>query len=449
MARNARRIPKFFFNRVFLIAWAVYFAADIWMVQPFRVISPEHYCIGYLLLALISGIAALYAGAAWGVALLYPKAKRWFVFPAAFTIFDLIRVVCFYELTFPIPVLSFVWAGAPLISQSIALLGREGLTFLTLLFAGAILARRWNIVCAIAAGVISWGGYRLAQPEGRTALNTRIAIISGENTSLEFENNFAKTLELLQAQGAEKIDLFILPETAIKADLRYSSPYLDRLAAAVPDRADLITGFEKLEYGAAGAYRLNSLAHIKNGRIAAQYDKRMLSPYGEYIPKWLPFGGFITEAKEFAPGLGSKPILRVGQLAASPYICYEVIFDSVHETDADFIANISSDGWFPPFGKLVHFIGVKYAAIAEGIPIVRAANRGISAVVSPYGRVIARLDGFGVLDSYIPARIGRTLFSYTGNLLILAICAALLWPWHKPPRARGKRLPESRKGAPQ
>ena len=100
--------------------------------------------------------------------------------------------------------------------------------------------------------------------------------------------------------------------------------------------------------------------------------------------------------------------------------------------DVDFILNISSDYWLSGYGQKVHYDMVRLAAISEGVPVVRSTSHGISAIISPYGREVARMDGEGVLDGRLPVRVSRTLFSYTGNWLVLLSClGVLLFAWRR------------------
>ena len=111
----------------------------------------------------------------------------------------------------------------------------------------------------------------------------------------------------------------------------------------------------------------------------------------------------------------------------APLICYEAIFPgrSVPPgTRPGLLLNVTNDAWFgiTP-GPYQHFAQARLRAVEQGLPLVRAANTGISAVVDPYGRIVASLPlGVeGVLDSKLPEAIEPTLFSRMGSWLSL-IC---------------------------
>jgi apolipoprotein N-acyltransferase len=113
-------------------------------------------------------------------------------------------------------------------------------------------------------------------------------------------------------------------------------------------------------------------------------------------------------------------------------ICYEAIFpgDVVDRSDRPgWIVNLTNDGWFGiSTGPYQHLQQARLRAIEQGLPIVRAANTGISAVIDPMGRVVARLGlGLeGVLDSGLPAAISPTIYARTGDVPAAIIIVATL-----------------------
>jgi apolipoprotein N-acyltransferase len=117
-----------------------------------------------------------------------------------------------------------------------------------------------------------------------------------------------------------------------------------------------------------------------------------------------------------------------------PLICYEAIFPgSVASRDdrPGWIVNLTNDGWFGiSTGPYQHLQQARLRAVEEGLPVVRAANTGISAVIDPLGRIVARLDlGVeGVLDSSLPSAIPPTIYARYGDLpAALLVIAALIF----------------------
>jgi apolipoprotein N-acyltransferase len=164
-----------------------------------------------------------------------------------------------------------------------------------------------------------------------------------------------------------------------------------------------------------------------DGSILSTYDKLHLVPFGEYLPfqSFMEKIGFQQLTKVhggFIPGTRRKPMDIPGAPPMLPLICYEAVFPDDIATRNDrpgWIVNLTNDGWFGiSTGPYQHLQQSRVRAIEEGLPLVRAANTGISVVVDPVGRIIARLDlGVeGVLDSALPAAIPPTVYSRIGDI---------------------------------
>ena len=174
--------------------------------------------------------------------------------------------------------------------------------------------------------------------------------------------------------------------------------------------------------------------------VVAIYDKHHLVPFGEYVPfrRLLPTGKLTAGKLDFSPGPGVRTLRLPGLPAFSPLICYEAIFPGRVAAMVDrpkWLLNITNDAWFGhSAGPHQHFASAMVRGVEEGLPLVRAANTGISAVVDPYGRVLGKLGigQRGVLDLPLPTAASHTtLFARYGNLLpgvliiIMFVCAAL------------------------
>src|SRR3546814_538606 len=150
----------------------------------------------------------------------------------------------------------------------------------------------------------------------------------------------------------------------------------------------------------------NSLFALNGtGTIASVYDKVHLVPFGEYLPlrDWLhPLGldALAASGVDFSPGAASDPLVIAGLPPVRPLICYEAIFPdeiaTAGQTRAGVLLNITNDAWFGrSSGPYQHFASARMRAVEQGLPLVRDANTGISAIVDPYGRIVASLGQIG------------------------------------------------------
>jgi apolipoprotein N-acyltransferase len=138
-------------------------------------------------------------------------------------------------------------------------------------------------------------------------------------------------------------------------------------------------------------------------------DKLHLVPFGEYIPfssllARVGLDSFVAGPMTFEPGSERHALTLPGGLKALPFICYEVIFPELvgeQAGDADLLINVTNDAWFGDTpGPYQHFRQAQLRAVETGLPVVRAANTGISGIIDPYGRVVDALamNSRGVVD---------------------------------------------------
>ena len=203
--------------------------------------------------------------------------------------------------------------------------------------------------------------------------------------------------------------------------------------------------------GAPVTRAYNSIYVIDHdGSILSIYDKLHLVPFGEFLPlqNWMERLGFSQLTKVTGgsfPGMRRRPLDIPSAPRALPLICYEAIFPgNVAERDdrAGWIVNLTNDGWFGiSTGPYQHLQQARLRAIEEGLPVVRAANTGISAVIDPMGRIVARLGlGIeGVLDASLPAAIAPTVYARLGNIpAAIMVAVALIFVLRR--RCRGRIL---------
>jgi apolipoprotein N-acyltransferase len=163
-----------------------------------------------------------------------------------------------------------------------------------------------------------------------------------------------------------------------------------------------------------------------DGSILSVYDKLHLVPFGEYLPfqDFLESLGLMQLTKVrggYVPGTVRKPLAVPRAPPFLPLICYEIVFpgEAVPKGERPgWLVNLTNDGWFGnSTGPYQHFQQARVRAIEEGLPLVRAANTGISAVVDPLGRIVASLPlgTEGVLDAPLPRAIDPTPYVRFGD----------------------------------
>jgi apolipoprotein N-acyltransferase len=245
-----------------------------------------------------------------------------------------------------------------------------------------------------------------------------------------------------ETRGVRDITHLFWPESAFPFFLEREADALARIADLLPPGAVLVTGASRLEdarRGEAESKAYNSIRVIgDDGAILATYDKVHLVPFGEFLPfqDFLQRLGLETIAAQrdgFSAGPGRRALAIPGLPPAAPLICYEVIFPGSVLPAGDrpgWMLNVTNDAWFgiTP-GPHQHFAQARLRTIEEGLPLVRAANNGISAVVDPLGRIVRALPlgKDGVIDVSLPQPIEPPFYARFGDgaVFIAAILFAL------------------------
>jgi apolipoprotein N-acyltransferase len=232
----------------------------------------------------------------------------------------------------------------------------------------------------------------------------------------------------------------IWPESAFPFFLTREPDALADIARLLPEGTVLITGAARVvEPATSGNIQAYNSVYVidHDGSILSVYDKVHLVPFGEYLPfqRFMERLGFVQLTKQqggFLSGDRRRAQAVPGAPKFLPLICYEIIFPhdmaSAGER-AGWLLNLTNDGWFGiSSGPYQHFQQSRVRAIEEGLPLVRAANTGISAVVDPVGRIINALPlGVeGVLDAALPQPVGQTLYSRMGDGPVGLVVAAII-----------------------
>ena len=346
---------------------------------------------------------------------------------------------------FPWAMQAHAWVETPVI-QTVALMGAYALSGLTLLVALLVGTGRMAALGAAVAVAASWGwgALRLVEPVAATGPVIRLVQPNvGQRDKWAPENLqpiFRGLVDLTAAPADTLPALVVWPEVAVTFLFDESPDAIAIATEALPPGAALAVGAVRAEPATPRPRYFNSLQFYDHaGQPLGAYDKRTLTPFGEYVPyAWLlrPLGlGTLGDGLSgFTPGTTPGPFSLPGLPPAAVLICYEIIFPGLTRrtaATAEWIIQVTNDSWFgDSFGPRQHLAQARVRAIETGLPVARAANTGISAMIDPHGRVLARLElgERGVLDAALPARVESTPFARLGDgppLAILAVLAAL------------------------
>lgn len=327
--------------------------------------------------------------------------------------------------------------------QLASVIGIYGLTFFAVLLGASAALIRSNklfISCVwlCFAASLLFGYMRLenATPSAETGINIRVV-----QANIDKPHNFIpelqqKTLEqyadLTQRGGMEKIDYVIWPESSVPYILRSATPLAENIGSILPLKTKLITGALHLEKTVGDYHIYNAMAMLDaKGQVLGNYDKHALVPFGEFIPfrSLIPKGlNLPVGDKDFSSGVGAQTVNWDGKLKISPLVCYEAIFPEYAADDnnrPDLLLNITNDVWFgDSIGPYQHFAMARMRAVEQGIPMIRAANTGISAYIDEYGRIIQSI-GLGKKD-ILDFELRKTQLSSTVYLEYKKILIQLL-----------------------
>ena len=436
-----------------------------WVGYAFLVDPSAHaWQLPFALVLLPGGLALFFSGAAM-LCMLYwrPGASRIFVFALAFFVAEWLRG---HILTgFPWNLPAYGWAASNAILQSASVVGAYGLSLLTLLFGASLAAPAKGLhdrAALLLPGAFAlvflalWGAgaLRLADATEETVPGVHLRVVQPDTPQSEkyvqeyLVRNWRRLIDLSNSEGAVEPTHIIWPEAAPPFPLMLVPGARQEIGQMLDDTRILLTGDVRVENEQGQPRRVyNSFDIIgRNGETLSTYDKFHLVPFGEYLPfeSILRSIGITEIAADtgFSSGPGPRTLTVPGAPPAGPLICYEVIFPQAvtGEPRPQWLVNITDDSWFGPnAGPMQHLLIARVRAIEEGLPIVRAANSGISAIIDAHGRVRKSLAlGLrGVIDADLPVALSTTLFVRYGNVIIIAmvlLCAsAAAWPF---PRRR-------------
>ncbi|OWV57605.1 apolipoprotein N-acyltransferase [Mameliella alba] len=443
--------------------WAVglgYFGFSMgWIVEPFFVdAAVTGWMAPFALIGLAGGLALF-----WGLAFRLSSQGRYPVLGLvlAWSLAELARAYVFTG--FPWALVPYFWLPVPVI-QWVSVVGPHGLTLLTLAAAAlCALALRPGGARAGLAGLTLlaalFGGGVLLTPAAQDLAARPVVRLVQPNAPQHEKWDPQKIPVFMQrkleftraapAEGGAAPALIVWPETSVPNLLHRAGPTLDRITEAAGGTPVLL-GVQRADQ--AGYY--NSLIVLApGGGVQALYDKHHLVPFGEYMPaaalfaRWNIAGLAARAEGGYTPGPGPQ-VIDMGPLgSALPLICYEAVFpQDVNGAPLrpDMLIQITNDAWFGTWsGPYQHLAQARIRAIEQGLPMLRAANTGVSAVIDGAGRVLVTipLGEAGFADAPLPPPMRHTPYSRTGDLpagLLMFVAIAALWAG-----SRRRRTPES------
>ena len=448
-------------RRAFWTGWlagTAYFTGTLfWIVEPFLV-EPEKFAwmIPIALPALAGGLALF-----WGVALAVARRigrAEWaepLAFAACWMIAEALRG---FVLT------GFPWAqpGYSLVDvppiQMAAHIGIHGVTFLALLvgaFLGAaLIGRRMapRVVFAMLAVCIgggSWiaGAARLAVETPARAAPVMVGLVQPNVPQSEKwhpdlrDAQLADLLEKTASLSEQGADVVIWPEAATPFPLAEMPDLREAIAARLRPEGVLLAGGIRVEGRGTASQRVyNSLIAVGgDGALLSTYDKQHLVPFGEYVPfdavlTRLGVRAVISLPGGFTSGAAQNRALEVGGLPPfGAMICYEAIFP--HEVldrgaEVDWLVHVTNDAWFGRIaGPQQHLAQTRVRAIERGVPVARAANTGVSAMIDAKGQIVSvlTLNTPGTFIVGLPPVVDSTLYSLFEELgFILMLLGVLI-----------------------
>ena len=377
---------------------------------------------------------------------------------------------------FPWNAYGYALSEPPALAQIASVIGLWGMTFLAVaifaspavLIEGKPRRRPWiapaaALVTLLALGI--FGAVRLSLTPTTMVPHVRLRIMQ-PNLQQDVKFNYSAKRDVMQkylalsdraagpqSAGVRDASILIWPESAFPFFLTREADAMAQIADLLPKGTVLITGAVRVpddaRPGGPVTRAYNSIYVIDHdGSVLSVYDKTHLVPFGEYLPfqSWMERIGFSQLTKVqggYIAGTRRRPLDIPNAPRALPLICYEAIFPGkVADRDdrAGWIVNLTNDGWFGiSSGPYQHLQQARLRAIEEGLPVVRAANTGISAVIDPMGRIVAQLGlGIeGVLDANLPAAIAPTIHARRPNVPAAAmVMAALIFVVYRRVRRR-------------
>jgi apolipoprotein N-acyltransferase len=384
---------------------------------------------------------------------------RAIAFAALWVVLEQVRGILFTG--FPWNPLGTIWVSFPILAQTGALWGVYGLSFFSCFLPASLLsvvpsliwekknsrswARQGLLPLVLVLVFVAYGFNRIENNPIVFHDGVNLRLVQPNISQLDKwrpelrEGNFFDHIKLSTSNNPNAPSHFIWSESAITYLIDGKPTMRKYLGDMLGDGQVLISGAPRLTRENGYLEAFNSIFVFNDdGLITNRYDKSHLVPFGEYVPlrgilSLIGLDKLVPGALDFSSGHGPQTINIEGLPPVSPLICYEIIFPGnvLDQTNRpSWLLNITNDSWFgTSAGPFQHFAMARMRAIEEGLPVVRNAGSGISAVISPLGTITAKLslNTRGVLDANLPKALSaRTIYSYITPYIFLAFLVIFL-----------------------
>jgi apolipoprotein N-acyltransferase len=457
-----------------LVAGLVYFVGTVyWTASVMRQFGDLALPVSILLMVLLAAYLAFYPAI---FALVVHRLRGSFgrhalwLAPLAWVTTELGRGHLFTG--FPWVLLGYSQASVLPVAQLASVFGVYGLSFLVALVNAAIvlgavpreprrgavvrtvftgrsdvteaLARWWPLAASLAlvAVVAGMGAMRLrANTLTGEGTPIRVGLIQGNIAQEQkwdparAEQILARYLDMSRTAAFRGARLIVWPESSLPYFFEEDPVHGDAVRRLAQEtHAWVLFGSDQIVRGQPPRYYNSAFLLDSSGVVAAVYRKIHLVPFGEYVPmkNLLFFASRLVESvSDFSAG-DEIPAMPVAGHQVSTAICYEVVYPGLArqavEGGSQLLTTITNDAWYGrSSAPWQHFEQASVRAIEQGRYLARSANTGISGLVDPYGRVVARSQLFEQATLVADARFltGRTIYNRIGDAFAYG-CAVLL-----------------------
>ena len=311
------------------------------------------------------------------------------IFSALWVFFEYLRGIVLTG--FPWNLLCYCLGFSPLLIQTVSVYGCYIFSFILLTIFTIFYARPKKYLyvyyITLLSFILFYGIFKLSNRDTTNFDNFKIVKTNIEtNTTMSDKEIIDVLIQKSLDDNMDNIDYIIWPEAAIPSLIKKDSGILNYISDKLNNK-NLIVGAVRLENNKI----YNSLLIVKNGETIGYYDKYKLVPFGEYIPfrKIFPFINALTTTIDITKGQKKQKIIEIDNWKISPLICYESIFPSLINKEANLIVNITNDAWFgKTSGPYQHAVALKFRTVENNIPAIRVSNGGLSIIFDKNGRIV-------------------------------------------------------------